>query len=147
VVADDAGADDPADDPVDAPVVTGVVAGALAAVLALAKLDGLVGSSELLVCWKPQAANADAAANAANATRRDEAFFIDGPCQLQNRFAAHKFERRDDRSSSKLIKLGENPRGNGKHARKSKTSATAHSRSFQLSAFSSQRSERLKADG
>src|SRR5437588_68042 len=36
----------------------------LVAGLAFAKLDGLVGSSKLLVCWKPQAANVDVAAKA-----------------------------------------------------------------------------------
>jgi hypothetical protein len=69
-VGDADGAGD-ADDADGAVVVTGV----LAAVLVFARVDGLVGSSELLVCWKPQAAKADAAANAA---RRQTTFFIAG---------------------------------------------------------------------
>jgi hypothetical protein len=54
--------------------VTGV-AGVVAAILALGRLDGFVGSSELLECWKLQPANAE---KAANATRRHKTFFIDG---------------------------------------------------------------------
>jgi hypothetical protein len=73
-------AEDPdADDPDELSVVAGVLAVVLAAVLVLGKLDGWVGSSELLECWKPQAAKTD---DAANAARRRTTFFIEGPCTV-----------------------------------------------------------------